>query len=106
MGYTLEGLFFKITSTSIVVFQKMSNGMQYDIVANSHIALNYIHIKLSYQWCYGTRYEDQFVDMTFDMLLQLIKKFIASWTKLFMMPLNCKFFFFLLEKFMKVVGPS
>ena len=32
-------------STSLVVLQKMSNGMWYYIVINSHIAFNYIHIK-------------------------------------------------------------
>ena len=45
MGYTLEGLSSKITSTSLDVLQKMSNGMRYDIVTNSHIAFNYIHTK-------------------------------------------------------------
>ena len=32
-------------NTSLVVLHKMSNGMWYVIVTNSHIAFNYIHIK-------------------------------------------------------------
>ena len=95
-GLHIGRIVSKITSTSLGVLQKMSNSMQYDIVINSHIAFNYIHIKLSCQWCYGTRYEDQFVGITFDMLLQPIKNFTANWTKLFVMPSNCKCFFFFL----------
>ena len=45
MGYTLERLSTKITNVSLAVLQKMSNGMQYGIVTNSHIAFNCIHIK-------------------------------------------------------------
>ena len=41
----------------------------------------------------GTSYEDQYVDMTFDILLPPIKKFTASWIKLFAMHLNCRFYF-------------
>ena len=32
-------------SISLVVLLKMSNSMRYNVVTNSHIALNYIHIK-------------------------------------------------------------
>ena len=45
MGDTLEGLTSKIMNASLDVLQKMSNDMRFGIVANSHIALNYILIK-------------------------------------------------------------
>ena len=32
-------------TTSLAVLHKMSNGMRYEIVTNSYIVFNYIHIK-------------------------------------------------------------
>ena len=90
MGYTLEGLSTKITSASLAVLQKMSNDMWYGIVTNSHIEFNYILMKFWVVCDAMVLGMKTNLLMSFDMLLQQIKKFTTSWTKLFVMPSNCR----------------
>ena len=57
--------------------------MWYGIVANSHIAFNYIHIKFWVVCDAMVLYMKTNLLTTFDMLLQLIQKFTTNWNKLF-----------------------
>ena len=57
--------------------------MWYGIITNSHIAFNYIHIKIWVACDAMVLGMKTNLLTTFDMLLQPIKKFITIWIKLF-----------------------